>query len=314
MGAYDKNGTQLTAVYDKNGNPLNLAYDKNGNEIFRGHAVSQNYTKSTMYQLDMPTGTQGMACDSITQSIAQFYTSYFYMIDLSDGSYKKMTGPVTRGHNTAQFAPTKTAQQTYPLLYVSGDRITDDEVNYYTIVPVFEVGTDTYQCVKVYVVPTRTGFAMRRLCVDFENEIIYFIYSTSYDETSDCTYIEAWDMNSVDDITITSVSALNPSEGFLLMTDMLSQFTIPWVPEMQAATFFDGMICMLSDRSGAENKYVQFVDVVSQSVYMTIPLNEGGEWEGISFLFNSETEQHDMILSKRSTTPAEFYRYQFDLD
>ncbi len=313
MAVYDKSGMQLTAVYDKNGNPLTLAYDKNGNEIFRGHAISRNITKSTMYQLDMPTGTQGMACDSITQSIAQFYTSYFYMIDLSDGSYKRMTGPVTYGHNTAQFAPTKTEQQIYPLLYVSGDKITDNEVDY-QLVPVFEVGSDSYQCVRVYAIPTITGYGMRRLCIDFENSVIWFVYATSYYDTSDCIHIESWSMNDVEEITLSSISSLNPSEGMWLTTNMLSSFTLPWVPEVQAITFFDGMICMLSDRSGAANKYVQFVDVVSQSVYMTIPLNEGGEWEGIDFLYNSETEQYDMILSKRDTTPAEFYRYQFDLD
>lgn len=311
MPVYDKNGNVLSTVCDKNGNPLIFAYDKNGNEIFRGHAISRNYTKSLMYLLDLPAGIQGIACDSITQTIAQFYTGHVYLIDLSDGNYTHPASAVNLGHgDTGQFAPTKTDDQEYPLLYIStGNRYTVNDAVYSYMLE-FMVTSSSYQCKRVFAVPSYSWVSgTDRINIDFENNVLYHIYTSTYYGEAEYTYIDAWDMSTLTELSDASYTP-NPSDGFYMLNDLLSSFTIPFVPETQSTAYFDGMVCLLSDKT----KYVQFIDVVSQSVYMTIPLNEGGEWEGIGFLYNSETEQYDMILSKRDASQAWYYRYQFDLD
>lgn len=77
---------------------------------------------------------------------------------------------------------------------------------------------------------------------------------------------------------------------------------------MQACTFYDGLIGMLSDATG--NKYYEFVDVDLREVYMTMTTQiASSETEGIGFLLNEGTGKHDLVVSDRSMS---FYRYQFE--
>ena len=314
---YNSAGNVINRVYDKNGNLLTMCYDSQGNPLRKSHAVSSNVTRSLLMIPDIPTGTQGFACDSITQSIAQFYTGYMYFIDTTDGSAVKSNN-INLGHgHTGQFAPTKTAEQEYPMLYVCGPvaRVNNNPYCY-----LLEIVCDStvVQLKKIYAVPATEGLLSTcQVCVDFEKRIVYLIAASTYNGEADYTYISAWDMDESETLDGATYSP-TPTEGIYVLTDKLFEFQIPFVPEMQTCTFFDGLVVMLSDRSGASNKYIQFVDVECRDVYLTLNKQMlSGELEGVGFLYNRNTEQYDMIVSHRvvatgeSDYHTEYHRYEF---
>lgn len=314
MAVYNVTGNTANP-YNKNGNLLTVCYDVQGNQLGRSHAVSNNAIRSLLMAPDIPTGTQGLACDSLSQSIAQFYSGYMYFLDTSDGSAVKSNN-INLGHgHTGQFAPTKTTGHEYPTLYVCGPGNRVDDIPYCFLLEII-CETTTVQLNKIYAVPAVEGQTGTLLtCIDFENNLVYLVGASTYYDTADYMYISAWDMGEYELLEGATYSP-TPQDGIYVLTEKVFEFQIPFVPEAQGCTFFDGLIAILSDRSGAANKYVQFVDVDSESVYLTFNSQMiGGELEGIGFLLNNETNKYDMIISTRtfedSTYHTDYYRYQF---
>lgn len=315
MSVYNKNGNILNSIYDKSGNALSHAYDKAGTEVFSGgHAISQNFIKTQMTIPELTSGTQAIACDSVTQSIAQLYTGHIYIIDLAEGTLIHPWSAKPLGHgDTGMFAPTKTASQDYPLLYAMRGKMEVDE-SYYTYI--FEIQctkTPSAELLRILAIPTESWVSgTNRFAIDFENRIIYHIYSTTYYDTAEYMWIDAWDMDSVEVLDGVTYSNPTPTDGIYILTEKLSGFTIPFVPEAQSVTFFDGLIAILSDQSGQAIKYVQFVDPFREEVYMTLTnCGFSGELEGIGFLLDEETGKYDMIVSQRVNSVTEYYRYKF---
>ena len=111
---YKINGDSLSGAYDLD-SAIGTAYDIDGTVAWSNrtpHAVSDSYTVSMLYDIpDIASGTQGIACDSLSQDIAQLYSGKIITIDLSDGSYTQRASSFNLGHgSTGQFAPTKTSQ------------------------------------------------------------------------------------------------------------------------------------------------------------------------------------------------------------
>ena len=315
---YDSTGNIISKSYDISGDLLTMCYDYQGNQLRKSHAVSNNITKSLLLSPNIPTGTQGFACDSITQSIAQLYGGVMYMIDVSSGEFERSNN-INLGHGrTGMFAPTKTSSQEYPLLYVSGENYNVNGL-YYTYLLEIIYASNTATLNKIYAVPIVEGM-FGSLCIDFDNNIVYNVVSTTYYGTTDYMYINAWDMNSLELLEGASYSP-TPQEGIYALTTKLSEFQVPFIPENQACTFFDGLLVAISDKALAENKFYQFIDVELQDIYMTIDkynLMLDGELEGVSFLYNNETEKYDMIVSQRivssgeSEYHTEYWRYEFN--
>ncbi len=310
---YDAAGNMIHTVYSIDGTRALAYYDINGN-LLKSHAVSNTFTKKQMTTPPLNTGTQGFACDSVTQSIAQFYTEHIYMIDLAEVTVTHIA-QINLGHgNTGQFAPTKAQSQSYPYLYVSGSAQTVNGTLYAYLLE-FNCTTSSATLNKIYAVPITTGLTgTSQVCIDFDNRIIYHVTASTYYGDADYTHINAWSM---DDAVILSGATYNPAptEGIYALTNQLSAFSVPFIKEMQACTFFDGMVVAISDVSSGKKVY--FTDVETESTYMVIQNNlPTGELEGIGFLLNEETEQYDMVISDREGSgdySTVFYRYEFDL-
>ncbi len=299
---YDYSGETISRAYDCDGNLLSRVYDADGNMI-SNHAVSEQFTRTLMFKPSVPTGTQGIACDSITQTIAQLYAGKICLVDVSDGSYVDL-GNINLGHgHTGQFAPTRESGQEYPLLYVSGYTNTINDSLYVCLLEV-ACTSSSATLNKTYAIPAVSDLTgTLRTCIDFENSIVYTVAASTYYDEADYTYITAWDMS-----TTTLLS-----ENVYALTNKLDEFQIPFIPEMQSCTFFDGLIVALSDQSAQSAKYCQFIDVETKDIYMTIQGSKlllSGETEGVGFLYNNETNKYDMIISQRNNG-AEYYRYEF---
>lgn len=221
---YSINGNRLSNAYNKGGQIVS-PYNKDGERI--GHEITSKYTRSLMFTLDLPTGTQGIACDSITQTIAQLYTGNIYLINVSDGSYSHIASSFNLGHgHTGQFAPTKTAEQEYPFLYVSGPNLTVEN-NEYTCLLMVECTSNSATMKKIYAIPADemlTGTC--QVCIDFENEVVYHVAASTYYGTADYTYIYAWDMTDIELLEGASYSP-TPQEGIYALKTKLFEFQIP---------------------------------------------------------------------------------------
>lgn len=312
MAVYDVTGSPVSTVYALDGTPLTQAYNINGEPLLSSHAVSDRYIASLEQSIsEIASGTQGIACDSVTQTIAQLYPGKIIMINLSDGSYTQVASSFNLGHgSTGQFAPTKEPEQDYPLLYVShAGGVAVDDVTYDLLLEV-QCSSSSSKMKKIFAV-NEPDNRLGHFAIDFENEIIYHTYHEAYESpTAEYTYISAWDMNeytSFSDLPYTVSGGVE--DGKYLLTNKLFSFAIPFVNKQQSTSFFDGLIALFSDEG-----YVQFVDPVSKSVYLTInrdmPVYER---EGIGFVLNETTGQYDMILSNRANGSASYYRYQFIL-
>ena len=307
---YDIEGNTLGMVYDVEGNTLMQTYDIEGNPIFEPHAVSSTYTKSLILtNTTLYSGTQGIACDSLSQEIAQLYTGNIYLFDISDGSTKHVASVFNLGHgHTGQFAPTKSAGMDYPPLYVSAGTKTVNDINYSILLKV-QCSLSSSEMVRAYAVSEESNL-VGLIAVDFENNIIYHIHRSAYESsTEEYTYISAWDFTTMESTSEVTWTVPVPTEGVYILTNKIKTFNIPYVNEMQSVSFFDGLIVLFSD-----DGYVQFVDPISESIYLTISNDMPSfEREGVGFMYNSNTDQYDMILSNRTGSAMNFYRYEFDL-
>ena len=319
MSIYDKSGTELYEVYQRSGTAINTAYKRDGAVTWDSdqHLVSNTFRSTLLFDIpELGSGSQGLACDSLSQSIAQLYTGKIYTIDLSDGSYVKRnssTFNLVHGH-TGQFAPEKNnTADLYPPLYVSAGGIqTVGDQTYQRLLEVFvQESTCILNRVFLVPVPADKGAGYGRSAIDFENGILYQVYGEKYEpatgETYDYTYIRTFDMTETWENT--DATDFSPVNGFYEFTEMLDEFTVPYIEQLQSTSFFDGLIACLSDKDG-----VVFIEPATHSVYLTI---DSGivpfEREGIGFILNPETGKTDMILSARQQTFNVYYRYEFIL-
>ena len=302
---YDINGNALLSAYDGNGDSLTQAYSIDGDPLMSSHAVSSNYTRSLILSnSDLDDGTQGIACDSITQTIAQLYTGNIYIFEL-DGSYSHVASVFNLGHGGAgQFAPTKTESQAYPLLYVSAQTAVSSGSTKYGLLIEVQCGASSSAFKRSFFAhedDNLTGM----FSIDFDNNIVYHVRSSSDTTTYPDTYITAWDFTAIEPTSDVSWTTTTP----YVLTNKLKTFSIPRVNSMQSLSFFDGLIVLLSD-----DGYVQFVDPDTEGVYLTCSMDMPlFEREGVGFILNPETDQYDMVVTNRTGGAMNYYRYEFDL-
>lgn len=311
MALYTLTGEQINTAYNTSGTAITQAYDIDGHQLLNPHKVSNSYTRTLILEnSENVAGTQGLACDSITQTIAQLYSGKIIAYDISTGEYTQVAGSLNLGHGTSgQFAPEKGSNDSYPMLYVStGHSVTVDDENYYGILIEMKIGEIPSKANRIFAVPDGGGYS-GLFAIDFDNDILYHVQTEAYrSSTAEITNISAWDMTSY--VTFDDLPwVAQVTNGRYMLNNKLFSFTIPYVNEVQSLTFFDGLIALFSD-----DGYVQFVDPESRSVYMTINKNMPDfEREGIGFVLNETTEQYDMVLSNRKNEFASYYRYEFDL-
>lgn len=310
MGAYDINGNTVNALYSLLSS-LNSAYNIPGEVIWTStppHAVTNNYTASMLFDLpDIAPGTQGIACDSISQQIAQIYGGKIITIDVSNGEYVQRASNTDLGHgSTAQFEPEKRDESDlYPPLWVSfqNTQIIND-IPYSQYREVF-VGQSSSVINRCFYVPLESSDGFSLFAFDFVNRRAYEVYFSAYYSDVGNSRIRVFDM---DDATSFSGPQFIPVGGNWLLGDPLDSYVIDFVPRCQAITFFDGLVGCLSD-----NGYVRFIDVETKSEYLTLSnLIVPFEREGIGFILNPDTNKYDMILSARGVDFNRYYRYQFN--
>ncbi len=316
MSIHSINGSSLNAAYDKTGTSLSIAYDKDENEVWRSgssgpsHLVSNSFTATLLYDIiDIESGTQGLACDSLSQTIAQLYTGKIITIDLSDGSYTQRASARNLGHGSAgQFEPEKrNSEDLYPALWIStGQAQTINDIRYARFLEVF-IGQSQSTINRVFYVPA-TGYNL--FAFDFENRLIYMCGLINSDGAS---YMRVYDMDDYSAFP-DGAYAQTPANGHYILGDYLAEYSMDYIEgPVQSVSFFDGLVAFLSDAVG-----VVFWDVATHDVFLTI--NSGivpYEREGIDFIKNPSTGQTDMVLSARQNTSANafnvYYRYEFNV-
>lgn len=308
---YDIDGNQLNNAYALDGNNVNTAYDADGDSIWNrvSHLVSDKFTSTLLYDIpDIESGTQGIACDSLSQEIAQLYSGKIITIDLSDGSYAQRANARNLGHGSAgQFEPTKrNASDLYPALWVStGQAQTINDIQYARFLEVF-VGESQSTINRVFYVPA-SGYNL--FAFDFENERIYM---SSFFSSAQ-SYMYVYDMNDYSTFADGDYPQ-TPANGYCILGDPLAVYEMDYINgTIQSVSFFDGLVAYLADDVG-----VVFWDVETHDVYLTISSGiVPYEREGIGFIYNESTGQTDMVLSYRLTGTTEkhngYYRYEFDL-
>lgn len=317
---YSKDATAINTPYAKNGTVPAAVYDKSGSAVWQNqsttHKVSNSFTESEICVVTGSTygsGTQGLACDSLSQEIAQMYTGKIITISTDDGSYALRASVFNLGHgSTAQFAPEKLSESDpYPLLYVSTGSNTTLDDNRYGVLLEVKLGESSSTMRRVFYLPIDTA-TYGMTAIDFEHGIAYHVTRAKFEpdsgETIDYTYVYAYDMATYETWQGTTYNP-RPSSGSYVFTHLLDKFTVPYISEMQSISFFDGLIACLSDARG-----VVFIDVNTHEVYLTIPKSRimQDEREGIGFMYNPETEQTDMIVSARYSG-THYHRFQFNL-
>lgn len=317
MGAYDINGNSLNALYSVSAS-LDNAYDVNGNVIWTSDQdhVSRTYNASMLFDLpDIGSGTQGIACDSLSQTIAQLYGGKIVTIDISTGTYTQRASSLLFGHgSTGQFAPTKLSQaDLFPPLYISTQNEQEINSTMYTMFLEVYVGESSSTINRVFYVPfdgQSEGDGYTLFAFDFANGIVYAVYFSGYYTTTGTGKITAYSLNSFTSFPDGSYSD-PPQNGYMVAGTSLDSWSISYIEQVQAITFFDGLIGLLSDQP-TESGRVIFYDPVQKSTYLTLNwIPTPYEREGISFILNPVTNRHDMILSRRASGVNEYYRYQF---
>lgn len=304
---YSKNGIELNEAFSKNGDTLSKAYKVNGTVAWekKTHLVSRIFKSTLLYDiLEIGSGTQGIACDSLSQNILQLYAGGIFAIDISDGSYGRMGGLTNLGHGSAgMFAKEKIAPtDLYPPLYVStGLTQTVNDVLYGRFLEVY-VGESQNVINKAFFVPLEKGYSL--FAFDLENGIAYHVVLIQ----AGGSYIESYDISSATEFTEGTYSP-TPVSGNWLLSEPIEKFYIDFIADVQSLSFFDGLIAILSDDNG-----VTFIDVATHEVYLNINNGiVGYEREGIDFIVNPSTGKTDMILSARQPTFNVYYRYEFIL-
>ena len=264
---------------------------------------------------DIASGTQGLACDSLSQTIAQLYGGKIITIDISSGSYVQR-GSLLLGHgSTGQFAPNKLNQaDLFPPLYVSTQNEQEINGNIYTMFLEIYVGESSVTLNRVFYVPfdgEEIGAGYKLFAFDFANNIVYGVYFDGYYTTTGTGRITAYSLNGFTSFPDGSYGPPAPQNGYMVAGTPLDTWEIDFIEQVQAITFFDGLIGILSDQP-TESGRVIFYDPVQKSTYLTLNwLPTPFEREGISFILNPLTNRHDMILSRRASGVNEYYRYQF---
>ena len=317
---YKINGDSISSAYEFDGDSVSTTYDIDGVAIWTSrpsHAVSSNYTVSLAHDIpDIASGTQGIACDSLSQEIAQLYSGKIIMIDVSDGSYTQRASSFNLGHgSTGQFAPTKASQSDlYPLLYVSTQSEQSINDNIYAIFTEVKIGESSSTMNRIFYVPfdgATTGDGYALFAFDFTNNIVYSVYFSAYYATTGTGKVKVYSLNDFTSLSDGSYSPV-PTNGYYTAGNPIEAYDIDFIPEVQAITFFDGLIACLCDYPHSNGKVI-FLDPEHHDVYLTLDnLSVPFEREGISFILNPNTNKYDMILSRRTTGVNEYYRYQFN--
>lgn len=299
---YDIDGVDLAKAYDIDANMQTVAYDVNGLDIWHSHQVSSRYTRTTLFTLSsIPGGVQGLACDSLSQTIAQLYTGGIVVIDMATGEFERRADTFDLGHGgTGQFAPSKISPtDEFPPLYVSGQQnYTIDGQVYQRLYEVY-IGETRSTLNRLFFIPAPVANTNGMSAIDFEKGVFWQFMSSS---ENNCSYVHKYDMTKFEPIEASS-HAVN---GNWVFTDMLDSFTVEYVPDMQSLSYFDGLIACLSDVG-----YVVFFDVDKKNEYLRLTKNIAPyEREGIGFILNPDTNQTDMILTSRNNS---YYRYEFIL-
>lgn len=307
---YNISGNQLSSAYSKTGTSLSTAYDKDANEVWNttpapSHVVSDDFTATLIFDIPaIGAGTQGIACDSLSQQIAQLYTGKIITIDLSDGSYTQRASTRSLGHGSAgMFEPEKRNESDlFPALWVStGQAQTINDVRYARFLEVF-VGESQSTINRVFYVPA-TGYNL--FAFDFENERIYMSSFVS----SGQSYMHVYDMTDYS-VFEDGEYPQTPANGYCILNAPLASYEMDYINgTIQSVSFFDGLVAYLADDVG-----VVFWDVETHSHYLTI--SDGivpYEREGIGFIENPSTGKTDMVLSARQTTFNVYYRYEFNV-
>ena len=310
---YNKDRTAVNAAYKKNRTPAIKAYGKNGNEVWQAisHNVSNSFTSELLFDLlDIGGGTQGVACDDLSQEIAQLYTGKIYTIDVGTGDYTKRADSRNLGHGSGgAFEKTKRSQSDlYPALWVAtGENQTINDTVYGRYIEVF-IGESQSTINRAFFVKLRqSGYCL--FAFDLDNEIAYCVTLSGFDpmENGWC-HIDVYDMTNISSFTDGSYPQTPANGNWVLADNPIDSFDIDYIPETQSITFFDGLIGFLSDAGK-----VVFVDVGTHGVYLTIDHDlPPYEREGIGFITNPQTGKSDMILSARQPTFNRYYRYQFN--
>ena len=311
---YGINGNSLNSAYELDGDAIGSAYDIDGDIAWTSrppHAVSNNFTTSLIVDVpEIGSGTQGLACDSLSQTINQLYSGGVNTIDISDGSYVGH-GLINLGHGSAgQFEPTKlNPSDPFPTLWVStGETQTINDVVYGRYLEVY-LGATTSTLNRAFFTPLeQSGESL--YAFDFANRIVYEIWFSSYSDSTGTGKVKAYDMDDVTEFTEGSYG-WTPANGNWIVGQPIDEFAIDYVRECQSVTFFDGLLCFLSDQPRSNGRVV-FVDTELHDVYLTItPLVIPFEREGIDFILNPNTNKYDMVVSARYTGANVYYRYQF---
>ena len=319
MAIYNKSGSQIDSAYSLSGT-LNNAYDLSGDIVWvaRSHAVSNNFTSDLLFEIStLPDGTQGIACDSLSQKIAQFFNGRIVMIDSTDGSHTEV-GRYDIGHgSTGQFKPEKeNVTDAYPLLYISTQStVTINNISYSIFL---EVNVDESSSVinRSFYVPLSTDTGYTLFAFDFPNGIVYSVWFSGYYDTTGTGKISAYRLS---DFTVFADGSSTPIpvNGYWVAGNPIEEYDIDFIPEVQAITFFDGMVCCLCDYPHTNGGSVVFLDVENHDVYLTLDISHYVyfEREGITFILNPTTNKYDMILSMRQYESGvqvkKYYRFQF---
>lgn len=318
MSLYNINGSALNNAYKVDGQNITKAYNLNGDDIWDSvsHRVSNRFTSTLLFDLSaIVGGTQGIACDSLSQNIAQLYSNKLITIDISDGSYVQRNSSFFNfGHGSAgAFANQKVNQSDlYPPLYVSTyekDSINDKIYGRFLELYVNEnsvVGNRAWS-VELLTDGVTTN-ANNLFAFDFDNNIVYSALYSTYSGSTGWGTITAYRITQDTPFTVPSDTHQAVNGNYLLSTP-IDTFDIPYTSDVQSVGFFDGLVAILSD----ENKVI-FYDVDTHSEYLTLNNVIPYEREGIGFIENPQTGETDMILSSRSQTSNIYYRYEFILD
>lgn len=316
---YKINGDSLSGAYDLD-SAIGTAYDIDGIVAWSNrptHAVSDSYTVSMLYDIPaIGSGTQGIACDSLSQTIAQLYSGKIITIDLSDGSYTQRASSFNLGHgSTGQFAPQKAnSSDLYPPLYVSTQSEQSINDTIYAIFAEVAIGESSSAMNRIFYVPfdgETTGDGYTLFAFDFANDIVYSVYFSGYYTTTGTGKVKVYSLNDFTPFVDGSYSPV-PTNGYYVAGNPIETYDIDFIPEVQAVNFFDGLIACLCDYPHNSGNVI-FLDTEYHDVYLVLDnLAVPFEREGISFISNPTTNKDDMILSRRTTGVNEYYRYQFN--
>ena len=167
---------------------------------------------------------------------------------------------------------------------------------------------------RIFYVPfdgAEVGDGYTLFAFDFTNNIVYSVYFSGYYTTTGKGKVKVYSLNDFTSFADGSYSPV-PTNGYYVAGNPIETYDIDFIPEVQAITYFDGLIACLCDYPHNSGKVI-FLDTEYHDVYLVLDnLAVPFEREGIGFILNPNTNKYDMILSRRTTGVNEYYRYQFN--